>query len=43
MFEDAELIHRYSRADALRGVWTCQAVISPLCVVGINGLRVYAG
>ena len=26
-----------------RGIWTCQAVISPLCVVGINGLRVYAG
>jgi hypothetical protein len=26
-----------------RGIWTCKEAISPLRVVGINGLRVYAG
>jgi RNA:NAD 2'-phosphotransferase (TPT1/KptA family) len=28
---------------ACRGIWICREVISPLCVVGINGLRVFAG
>jgi hypothetical protein len=37
------LLPRSAVRRARRGIWTCQAVIGPLCVVGINGLRVFAG